>query len=221
MLNKQIPTTIGILIVIFLAGLAAGFVFFLRGAEEGVSIKKMEEIIIDKKNKELEEIVLVDKIMVPVIDFDTLSRFGEEIAYDTDDMKKAKERGDYVGCGDKVAYIEKKIEPTSRPLKAIYLELFKGDEIVEGTDYINPLSIHIEKRFIDENIIEPLRFEKVIIEDNIAKVYLSGNYVTVGTCEPPRTEAVLRFASLQYPWIKGVEIYLNGKEMEFIHGGKG
>ncbi len=224
-MSKTIPTTIGILIIVLLAGGVAGATFFLYDVEKDIVIEEIipEEVIVDEDEEEKEG-TFVDVIMVPVIDGDASMGLGEEIGYDTEAMRKAKERGDYIGCGDKISYIEKEIEPTSRPLKAIYLELFKGDEIVEGTDCQNPLSYHIKERSIETEketyIVKPLEFNRVALEENKAKVYLSGEYATVGTCEPPRTEAVLKFASLQYPWIDDAIIYLNGEEMEFIHGGK-
>ncbi len=219
-MKKQISTTIGILIILLVAGIVGVGVLFLSKEDNF----EAERAIINKDTN-LERDVFVDRIMVPVIDNTSSVELGEEIGYDTEAMREAQERGDYIGCGDRVAYIEKEIEPTSRPLEAIYLELFKGDEIVEGTDYENPLSYHIKERVIESGeeyyTTKPLEFERVVLEEDRAKLYLSGEYLTIGTCEPPRIEAVLRFAALQYDWINNVDIYLNGEEMEFIHGGKG
>ncbi len=231
-MNKQISTTAGVLIILLVAGVAGASVLFFSQETEDIfvfeeEVIKSEKIVIDEIKEEKEdkkENAFVDTIMIPVIDSGVAGGLGEEIGYDTEAMREARKRGDYVGCGDKIAYIKKEIEPTNRPLEAIYLELFKGDEIVKGTDYENPLSYHAKERSIETEkeiyIIKPLEFDKVILEENKAKVYLVGEYATVGTCEPPRTEAVLKFASLQYPWIDEIEIYLNKEEMEFIHGGK-
>lgn len=186
---------IKITISIFVLFLITGIVLFVN--QERISLN-------DQK------LVFVDKIMIPVIELDEAFNFGEEVNWDRDIMEKAQEKGEYIGCGDKISYIEKKIEPTIRPLEAIYLELFKGNEAVKETEYHNPISNHIDT----------LIFNDVIIENNIAKVYLLGEYFSIGTCEPPRTEAVLIFAAKQYPWIESVEIYLNNQETEFIHGGK-
>jgi len=157
-----------------------------------------------------EEFVFIDKVMIPVIDTEGAASFGDKVGWDPDIMREARETGEYIGCADRIVYIEKNIEPTPRPLEAIYRMLFMGDEIVEGTKYENPISAHIES----------LEFERVVIENNIARLYLSGNYISIGTCEPPRTEAVLEFAAKQYPWIEEVEIYIDNKRAEFIHGGK-
>lgn len=166
-------------------------------------------------NNEEDKTTLISEIMIPVIDNNAFANYSLE------ELNNVQGRDDYIGCGGKLVYIKKEIDPTERPLEAIYLELFKGDEILFGTNYDNPLSYHIEERSLNNVDVSPLKFEKVYIENNVARVYLIGDYVTIGTCEPPLTEAVLRFAALQYPWIDDVEIYLNNKRMVFVHGGKG
>ncbi len=158
--------------------------------------------IFEKNNNEItedNEIRLISEIKIPLIEPGAIITNNDAV----------EDQGDYIGCGDKIVYVSKKIEKTTRPLEAIYKEIFKGDEITQGTNYQNPITDHIDS----------LNFDKVNIENDIAKVYLTGEYITIGTCEPPRTQAVLVFAAKQYPWIKDVEIYLNGQEMIFIHGG--
>ncbi len=219
-MNKQISTLLAILIILSVAGVAGASVLFL--AQEEREVKKEDTVEKDvESEKEDKEDIFVDTIMVPVI-----GEPAEDVDYDdTQAMEEAREKGDFIGCGDKVYYIEKEIEPTNKPLEAIYLELFKGDEIVEGTDYSNPLSYHIKERSIETEkktiIVEPLEFNEVVLDGNKARIYLSGEYATIGTCEPPRTEAVLIFAALQYDWIDDAIIYLNNEKMEFVHGGEG
>ncbi len=186
-MNKK-TVIIAVIALLFMAGIF-------------VSVKRMQNP---------EEFVLVNTIMVPVIDSEGALGFGDEVDWDENVMREAREKGEYIGCGDRIVYTIKEIEQTPRPLEAIYRELFRGDEIVAGTEYENPISSHINDLF----------FDRVIIENDIAKLYLTGEYITIGTCEPPRTKAVLIFAAKQYPWINDVEIYLNGEEIEFIHGGK-
>ncbi len=148
------------------------------------------------------------KIRISVIEDDITVDFSN---WSESDWERAWESGEYVGCGDKLSYIEKEISYTTMPLTAIYEELFKMDGLllIEEKRYRNPI-------YDQDN----MQFEKVEIEGEVANIYLLGEYVSIGTCEPPRTEAVLKFAALQYPWISDVKIYLNGKEIEFIHGGK-
>ncbi len=62
--------------------------------------------------------------------------------------------------------------------------------------------------------------EKIKEKGFIQTPLLVGIIISV-VVAPAGIGAVLRLASLQYPWIKNVEIYLNGEEMESVHGGKG
>jgi|GEM_PF-5645195 len=160
--------------------------------EEQVELEsELEEL------KRAEEVAgLVDMIMIPTIE----SADPELVDQDLDEATRTalKESGQYIGCGDQVVFEKKNIEPTARPLEAIYLELFQERDIIG---------------------LRELDYEEIIIENSTAQLHLSGQYVSVGTCEPPRTEAVLEFAAKQYPHIDDVEIYLDGEILEFVHGG--
>ena len=170
--------------------------------------------------------IVVDRVRVPVINPDGAPYLPIGSDYHTDPRVREDFRtGRRVGCGDSIAFIEKRIEPTTRPLEAIYRLLFSREEITIGTKYVNSLLPHTrEGRTLQTpdgpQIVRPLRFERVIIENNIAKVYLVGDFISVGTCDPPRVKAVLEFAAKQYPWIEEVEIYINGERAVFVHGGR-
>jgi hypothetical protein len=135
------------------------------------------------------------------------------------EIEEAKRSGRIVGCQDVIFYLEKEIPYTPMTLTAVYKELFSLDKfvLVDGKKYINPIHDHIKDGIAGGS----LEFDKVIIENGIAHVYLLGNYVTIGTCEPPRTEGVLKFAATQFDSVNDVEIYLNDQKMIFIHGGRG
>lgn len=160
-------------------------------------------------------------IRVPLIELDAAAGFGDAVGWDEETMREARRQGRYIGCGDGLFYMEKEVPQTTMPLTAVYEALFSLDEVVvvAGKEYVNPIHYQSQQKVIDERTYRPMRFEKVVVEGNVAKVYLTGDYVSVGTCEPPRTEAVLRFAAKQFEQIDEVEIYLNDEPARFIHGG--
>ncbi len=162
-------------------------------------------------------------IKIPVIDLGGGFYSGDKIG----GITIARETGDFIGCGDRIIFVEKEIPHTTKPLTAIYQELFRGSEIVEGTKYSNPIAWHNHERVIQRTnqpdfIKRALQFDKVIVEDGITTVYLVGDYMSIGTCEPPRVMAALEFAAKQYPWIKEVRIYIENAEAEGVifHGGR-
>ncbi len=216
-MKRNVSTTAGIMIILTVAAVAMATVLstssgvtksFLRGEEARKSF--FERTVKKSEGKTI-------TIKIPLI-----------IATPTEeDFTEARERGAYVGCGDVVYYISKEIDHTLAPLNAVYQELFSLQEVlvVDEVEYVNPIYYHVKGRAIstgsgDDWIVAPLEFEKVTVENGIASVYLMGGYATVGTCEPPRTQAVLEFSATQFDTVDSVNIYLNGDKMEFIHGGE-
>jgi len=192
---RYLPIILGAIIVIIIAGGIFAWQYFVVP----------EEII--PAEKEIVDGTITVKIPVILLEGAT---------------REDRETSRMVGCGDSIAFIEKEIEYTPKPLTAIYQILFSGDEITEGTKYHNPIISLVRGRRMN-GVVFALRFERVMIKDNIATVYLSGDYLSLGTCEPPRVEAVLSFAAKQFPWIEDVDIFINGAEAGavFVHGGPG
>lgn len=160
-------------------------------------------------------------IKIPLIDPDGGVIFGESVSWEEEIMEEARQSGQYIGCGDSLFYTEKKIPHTITPLRAIYEELFIFQETVtvNGREYKNPIYYQAQQKIIGEKVYGPMEFEKVVIDNDTAKVYLTGDYISVGTCEPPRVEAVLIFAAKQFEGINEVKVYLNGEAAVFVHGG--
>ncbi len=221
-MTKTIPTTVGVLIIVLVAGVAgASVLLFSQDAEEEVALEEEtfveEDEIITEDEPELEEDEKTMNIKIPLFSVEQPSE--EEII-------KARGTERYVGCGDVVFYAEKNIPHTLTPLKVVYEKLFslEATTSIEGKDYANAIYSHVQGRVIKmedrgDQIIKPLQFDRVVIEDGVAHVYLSGDYATVGTCEPPRTEAALKLVATQFDTVDNAEIYLNGEEMTFVHGG--
>jgi len=233
---KNLKSQLGlapIIIVLSIFGVilfGGGITYFLRIEPEPVTIEEPEPTLtieepgptltIEEPGPTLTDIVKTMKVKVPVI----IPGGAPPLNFDDPNkMREDKETGRRIGCGDRIAFIEREVEFTTQPLRAIYQELFRGSEIVVGTEYINPIAWHNKERTINSGngflITRPLQFDRVVIKNGLAVVHLTGDYITIGTCEPPLVEAVLEFAAKQFPWIKEINIYIEGTEAEFIHGG--
>ncbi len=112
------------------------------------------------------------------------------------------------------------------PLTTVYKELFALDHLVlfDGKEYQNVIGHHskdrtIEKHKQDDLFVSALQFDRVEIVRDKAHLYLIGDYVTIGSGEPPIMKKILESAATQFEAVNSVKIYLNEKEMNFIHGG--
>ncbi len=150
----------------------------------------------------------------------------DKVGWESEELKEAKRVGDYVGCGESVFYLERQVPPGKDPLIFVYEELFLIGRTVtiDEKSYSNPVAYHREettlKRGDEVLTFAPLSLDRVDVKGEKAILYLTGDYLSIGTCEPPRLKAVLEFAALQFADISNIEVYLNEERMEFIHGGK-
>ena len=119
--------------------------------------------------------------------------------------------GPLVGCGDSVVAVKRQLSaPTRAPLRAALQEL---------------LSIH------DENYGQSglrnalfgsnLTIDSVTIENEVAKIALSGTMSLAGECDDPRFKAQLEYTALQFSTVKSVEITVNGTPLDDLLGGQG
>lgn len=103
------------------------------------------------------------------------------------------------GC-DYVWMIDRYVAPTPAPLNAAYRELFafSGDLDFYQGNYI--VRNHPN-----------LKFDKALIENRVAKVYLTGSLSEIETdCDQDRMRVQVEETALQYPTVDAVLIYLNG-----------
>lgn len=106
--------------------------------------------------------------------------------------------GTKMGC-DIVRMIYRYVEPTPAILNATMKELFAYDQ---QFDYIPGNFIASQK---------DVKFDKAVIENGVAKIYLTGNVVYSGVCDNPRLEIQITETAKQFDTVKDVEIYLNGE----------
>ena len=112
--------------------------------------------------------------------------------------------GKKIGCNDSVVPVVIEVEPTSTPLKSAFEHLLAvKDETYCQTGLRN--SLHQSS----------LTVQTATISGQTATIKLTGEYRDGGHCDTPRAEAQLKETALQFPNVKRVKIYVNGKLLTF------
>lgn len=114
------------------------------------------------------------------------------------------------GC-DRVILVDRAVATTTAPLNAALRELFSIKETeVAGLGNFMPRTA------------ATLSFDKVAIENGVAKVYLKGSLSGLaGVCDDPRAKIQIEETALQFPSVKSVELYLDGSRTELQPNEKG
>jgi len=116
--------------------------------------------------------------------------------------------GKKIGCGDSLVGIEEVISQTSTPLVSTLQKLLSIEERTVESDLYNSLA--------DSD----LRVENVFIENDTAKIMLTGKLTVGGVCDTPRVSEQLSQTVLQFPNIEKVEISVNGVSLDDILSGR-
>jgi hypothetical protein len=111
-----------------------------------------------------------------------------------------------VGCGDSAVPVMVEIPPTQEVLKAALEALFSvKDEYYGQSGLYNAL------------YQSDLQVESVSLDNNgKARVYLTGNLIMGGECDTPRVQAQVEQTVLQFPTVKDVVIFINGKPLSDV-----
>ncbi len=118
--------------------------------------------------------------------------------------------GQETGCDDSVLPVEVEIEPTVSPLTTALETLFNIDE-----------------RFYDESGLynalyrTDLAVERIDIVDDVATIYLTGDFAIGGVCDSPRVRAQLEETALQYATVDEVQIFVNGESLDSLLSERG
>lgn len=114
--------------------------------------------------------------------------------------------GKKVGCEDSLVPVTRKVEATAAPLKAALLELFADREP--------------DKKEIDLNLgnyWRGMQLKSVSIEKGTAIIHLTGEAPKVaGICDYPRITEQLKETAKQFPTVKRVKVFINGKSMDKV-----
>lgn len=114
--------------------------------------------------------------------------------------------GGNIGCGADIFFAPHAVPKTEKVLETTYKLLF---DIKYGPEF--PLDgfrntvAAFEKTF----------FEKVTLDSGIAKIYLSGNIMSPGTCADPEFRAQIEAAAFQFDSVKEIQVYLNDKRFDW------
>lgn len=114
--------------------------------------------------------------------------------------------GKKVGCEDSLVPVTRKVPATAAPLKAAILELLADRDP--------------DKKEIDLNLgnyWRGMQLKSVSIEKGTALIHLTGETPRVaGICDYPRiTEQIIETAK-QFPTVKKVKVFINGKPMDKV-----
>ena len=120
-----------------------------------------------------------------------------------DDNGKA---GIPVGCGDSAVPVMVEIPPTQEVLKAALEALLSVKYEYYG-----------QSGLYNALYQSDLQVESVSIDINgKASVYLTGNLIMGGECDTPRVQAQVEQTVLQFPTVKDVVIFINGKPLSAV-----
>jgi len=116
-----------------------------------------------------------------------------------------------VGCGDSAVPVMVEIPPTQGVLKAALEALLSvKDQYYGQSGLYNAL--------YQSN----LQVESVSIDNSgKASVYLTGKLIMGGECDTPRVQAQFEQTVLQFPTVKSVSIFINGKPLSDVLSLKG
>lgn len=124
------------------------------------------------------------------------------------DLENKRGSTDIIGCGDSVAAtttsITKKGKETSDLVKTAL------DYLLQTKDQF-PGKGGLYNALYQSNLI----FERVVIEQGKALVYLKGEMVLSGSCDDPRAKIQLERTVKQFSEVTEVQFYLNGQLMTF------
>jgi hypothetical protein len=112
--------------------------------------------------------------------------------------------GKKIGCDDSLVPLTRKVPATAAPLKAAILELLSDREP--------------DKKEIDLNLgnyWRGLQLKSVSIENSTAIIHLTGQAPSVaGICDEPRIKGQIIETAKQFPTVKKVKVFINGKPMD-------
>lgn len=103
------------------------------------------------------------------------------------------------GCGDEMVWVWVDVELTRAPLTS---------SIKKMLEFNNDLGFKPGNFLASQN---KLSLKEVLIENEIAKIYLEGEFTLKNECDSARQFVQLDAVALQYNTVKGVQIYLNNE----------
>lgn len=191
--RKRNTTILIILLVIVLVTL-----LFLNGtfklpftSQQETTNNQLTQELLDQAEKALKDGQLMEQQNAPA------NKIAVKIATLASDDYDGAVTGPKVGC-DVLRMVYRYIDPTPAILNATMKELFAYDQQFD----------YMPGNFVASQ--EKLSFEKAVIENGVAKIYLNGEVEYAGVCDDPRLATQIIATAKQFETVQNVEIYLNG-----------
>lgn len=118
--------------------------------------------------------------------------------------------GPKIGCNDSVVAVTRAIAPTGAPLTAALKDLLSLHTRLYGQS-------GLYNALYQSN----LQVSRVTLLNGKATIQLTGTLSLGGECDDPRVEAQITNTALQFSTVKAVDVYVNGKPLKNLLGGKG
>lgn len=233
MKNNQIIlivlSLLGILLISYI--LISGGTDFLNFKNKPASLEKEEVLVKDNRETSSSSSIFVknEKERIPpssraeriptryacVGEYCDGSMSGEEEKYTVIQLPFIKEGGE-IGCGVGIFYGKDTVPKTSAVLDATYQRLFdiKQWPEIETDGFRNTVAAFAY-----------LYYDRVTLENGLAKVYLSGQVTSPGTCAEPELKAQIEAVAFQFRSVQKLEVYLNNQLFDWclfdVSGGAG
>ncbi len=117
-------------------------------------------------------------------------------------LEGAEKVGEPIGCGDSIVPITITVPPTDNTLKTALENLLAEKQQNIEPDLYNAL--------YQSN----LNIDSATITNGLAEVKLTGTLTLGGVCDSPRVESQIERTILQFPEVKEVKVFLNGKTLQ-------
>lgn len=110
-----------------------------------------------------------------------------------------------VGCGDSIEFVNRDIPATQEVLRAALNQLLSLK-----TQYFGQSGLY------NALYASNLSIDRLSITSGVASVYLVGTVSLGGTCDSPRFKAQLEQTALQFPTVKSVQVFINGRTIDEV-----
>jgi len=190
--NKKIVSIILIVVLVLLLGLFLTLNGFIKNPFGNKGGNYSEDVKTDSALENSQTAAVKEALP---------SKVAVKIATLSSDDYDGAVVGEKAGC-DIVRMVYRYIEPTPAILNATMKELFTYNQEFD----------YMPGNFVASQ--EKLKFEKAVLEEGTAKIYLIGEVEYAGACDNPRLESQIVATAKQFDTVYDVKIYLNGEEYE-------
>lgn len=118
--------------------------------------------------------------------------------------------GAKLGCNDSLVPITREVSPTRAPLRAALEELLKLPQKGGPQDSLHN-ALYGSK----------LKLGRVYVRRGEAVVHFNGLLTTGGVCDAPRVRGQIEATALQFPQVRRVRVYVNGRPLSAYLSEKG